>query len=81
MNMAPPDKGGTLALAKQEKNVDRIGKNGYLWGDTILDGLRYYEKKRKYMINALKHTSGRDSFINQINEVDIGFITDEKAER
>lgn len=58
-----------------QKNVDRIGIDGYLWQDTILDGLRYYEKNREYMVNALKHTSGRDAFINQINEADIGFIT------
>ena len=58
-----------------QANVDKIGEGGYLWQDTILDGLRFYEKNRKFMVNALKHTNGRDSFINQVNEADIAFIT------
>lgn len=66
-----------IYVREAQKNVDRIGKSGYLWRDTLLDGLRYYEKNRKFMVNALKHTSGRDSFINQINEADIGYITAE----
>ena len=66
-----------IYVREAQKIVDKIGKNGYLWRDTILDGLRYYEKNRKYMVNALIHTSGRESFINQINEADIGFITAE----
>ncbi len=70
-----------IFVQEAQKNVDRIGQEGYLWKDTLLDGLRYYAENRKYMINALKHTSGRDSFINQITEIDIGYITDEIREK
>ena len=66
-----------IFVQEAQKNVDQIGHDGYLWKDTLLDGLRYYSENRKYMVNALKHTSGRDSFINQITETDIGYITDE----
>ena len=66
-----------LFVQEAQGNVNKIGKDGYLWRDTLLDGLHYYEKNRKFMVNALKHTSGRDAFINLINETDIAFIMDE----
>lgn len=66
-----------IYVQEAQKNVDRIGTGGYVWRDTLLDGLRYYEKNRKFMVNALKHTSGRDSFINRINKTDIEYITAE----
>ena len=66
-----------IYVREAQKNVDRIGRDGYLWRDTLLDGLRYYERNRKFMVNALKHTSGRDAFINLINEADAAFITEE----
>ena len=66
-----------LFVREAQGNVNKIGKGGYLWRDTLLDGLRYYEKNRKLMVNALKHTSGRDAFINLINEVDITFVSGE----
>lgn len=58
-------------------NLAKIGHKGYLWKDTLLDGMRFYEENRKYMVNALKHTSGRDSFMNQMTEMNIGFISEE----
>ena len=36
-------------------NLAKIGHKGYLWKDTLLDGMRFYEENRKYMVNALKH--------------------------
>ncbi|MBQ7670125.1 MAG: TetR/AcrR family transcriptional regulator C-terminal domain-containing protein [Clostridia bacterium] len=66
-----------IYISEAQKNVDRIGHGGYVWKDTLLDGLRYYAENRKYMINALKHTSGRDSFINQMTKLNIGYIMDE----
>lgn len=66
-----------LFVRAAQSNVNKIGTDGYVWRDTLLDGLHHYEKNRKFMINALKHTSGRDAFINLINEADIAFIMDE----
>jgi len=39
--------------------MSKIGRDGYSWSDTLLDGARYFAEKREYFINALKHTSGR----------------------
>ena len=64
-----------IYVREAQANVDKIGEDGYLWRNTLLDGLRFYEENRNFMVNALKHTNGRDSFINQINEADIAFTT------
>ena len=59
------------------RNIGKIGTDGYVWKDTLLDGMRFYEENRKFMVNALKHTSGRDSFLFQMSEMNIQFITEE----
>ncbi len=59
------------------KNIGKIGRDGYLWKDTLLDGMRFYAENRKFMVNALMHTSGRDSFLFQMADMNIGFIENE----
>ena len=54
--------------------IGKIGENGYLWKDTLLDGMRFYDENRKFIVNALKHTSGRDSFLFQMSDMNIQFI-------
>ena len=66
-----------IYVGMAQNNLAKIGQNGYMWKDTLLDGMKFYEENRKYMVNALKHTSGRDSFINQMTEMNIGFISEE----
>ena len=63
-----------LFVQATKENLDRIGTDGCVWIDTLLDGIRSYEQYRKYVVNALKHTSGRESFINIMNETEIEFI-------
>ncbi|MBR1856347.1 MAG: TetR/AcrR family transcriptional regulator C-terminal domain-containing protein [Oribacterium sp.] len=60
-----------------EKNIRKVGIDGYVWKDTFLDGMRFYDENRKFMVNALKHTSGRDSFLLQMADMNIRFIEDE----
>ena len=57
--------------------IGKIGDKGYLWKDTLLDGMRFYDENRKFMVNALKHTSGRDSFLFQMSDMNIRFIENE----
>ena len=40
----------------------------------VCGSIRCYEQNRKYVVNALKHTSGRESFLNIINETEIEYI-------
>ena len=59
------------------KNIGKVGIDGYVWKDTFLDGMRFYDENRKFMVNALKHTSGRDSFLFQMADMNIRFIENE----
>ncbi|MBQ8094878.1 MAG: TetR family transcriptional regulator, partial [Clostridia bacterium] len=43
--------------------MNQIGKNGYVWKQTLLEGMRYFGSQREYICNLLRHTSGHDSFL------------------
>ena len=49
--------------------MSKIGDSGYLWKDTLLDGAKYFTANREYIINALRHTSGHDSFMLYVQKV------------
>lgn len=57
--------------------MKKIGKDGYTWRDTLLDGARYYSDNRKYIINALKHTGGQDSFKLYVSKVNTQLLVSE----
>lgn len=49
--------------------MDQVGKNGYSWNQTLYEGMEYYEKNKDYLANLLQHTSGYDSFIRNMTEI------------
>ena len=49
--------------------VDRIGEDGYLWKQTLYDGAQMYIDNKEYLANLLKHTSGHDSFMRYMAEI------------
>ena len=57
--------------------MSKIYKDGYRWKDTLLDGARYYYENRSYIINALKHTSGQDSFVGYVTRNNIKVLANE----
>ena len=57
--------------------MSKIDKDGYRWRDTLLDGARYYYDNRSYIINALKHTSGQDSFVGYVTRNNIEVLAKE----
>lgn len=57
--------------------MSKIDKNGYGWRDTLLDGAKYYYENRSYIINALKHTSGHDSFVGYVTRNNIEVLAKE----
>ncbi|MBR1763866.1 MAG: TetR/AcrR family transcriptional regulator C-terminal domain-containing protein [Ruminococcus sp.] len=57
--------------------MSKIDKNGYRWKDTLLEGARYYYDNRSYIINALKHTSGQDSFVGYVTKNNIRVLANE----
>ena len=62
-------------VLEADKFLGKIGRDGYAWRDTVRDGMRYFAENRRYFLNALKHTSGRDSFIEQKTRLDLEYIT------
>ena len=49
--------------------VDQVGADGYPWKQTLYDGARLYNENKDYLLNLLQHTSGHDSFIRYMTEI------------
>lgn len=49
--------------------MDRIGLDGYTWEQTLLDGARGFYAHRDYLANLFLHTSGHDSFVYYMTEI------------
>ena len=49
--------------------MSKIGRDGYSWRNTLIDGAHYFAEKREYFLNALRHTSGQDSFLRYLQKV------------
>ena len=49
--------------------VDQTGTDDYLWKQTLYDGARLYSENKEYLMNLLKHTSGHDSFMRYMTEI------------
>ena len=43
--------------------MEKVGEDGYVWRDTLLDGARAFYERKEYLKNLFLHTSGMDSFI------------------
>ncbi|WP_297957136.1 TetR/AcrR family transcriptional regulator C-terminal domain-containing protein [uncultured Ruminococcus sp.] len=55
--------------------MEKVGKNGYEWKDTLTDGMRFFDENRKYMKNLLLHTSGMDSFVRYFASANIKHLS------
>ena len=49
--------------------MGRIDGNGYPWKQTLLDGMRGFWDEREYLCNLFLHTSGQDSFVRYMTEI------------
>ena len=49
--------------------MDKIGVDGYVWRQTLIDGARMFERERDYLKNLLNHTTGHDAFIRYKVEI------------
>ena len=49
--------------------MDRIDGRDYLWSQTLLDGMRQFHSGREYLANLFLHTSGHDSFIRYMTDI------------
>ena len=49
--------------------MDSVGAGGLRWEDTLLAGARRFQKEKEYLANLFLHTSGHDSFILYMTEI------------
>ena len=49
--------------------MQKIGHDGYTWRQTLTDGVSSFAEHRDYLTNLLKHTTGADSFVRYMAEI------------
>ena len=64
-------------ITDAESIMRKIGVDGYEWRDTLYDAARYFDEHRSFAVNALKHTSGRDAFMRQMERINIDLLCNE----
>lgn len=47
--------------------VNKIDGKNYTLRDGILDVLKYFEDNKKFLLNAIKNTSGQNYFLNHVS--------------
>jgi len=48
--------------------MSRIGDT-YEWKQTLIDGAKYFYKEKEYLVNLFRYTSGHDSFVRYMTEI------------
>ena len=49
--------------------VDQTSSDDYQWKQTLYDGARLYNENKDYLINLLRNTSGHDSFMRYMTQI------------
>ena len=49
--------------------VDQTDADDYQWKQTLYDGARLYNENKDYLVNLLQHTSGHDSFMRYMTQI------------
>ena len=63
------------------KIMRKIGADGYRWQDALWEWARYFSEERGFLLNALRHTSGHDSFLTHMQKINIDLLTAEVKKR
>lgn len=63
-----------IQLLSSNSVMCKIGRDGYEWRDTLLDGANGFYENRDFVLNALRHTSGQDSFIENLRRINIDLL-------
>lgn len=54
--------------------MGKIDNKTFLWKDCLLSAALYYSENCKFIKNALEHTSGQDSFIENVQRINTEFL-------
>ena len=49
--------------------MNKIGVDGYAWEQTLIEGARGFYEHKQYLANLFLHTSGMDSFVQYMTEI------------
>ncbi len=60
---------------KAAKIMARLNENDALWEQTLLDWAKYFQEEKEYLANLFLHTSGHDSFIQYMTEINNAAFT------
>jgi len=56
--------------------MDRVGAGEYPWRQTTLEGALYFQSHREYLANLFMHTTGLDSFVFHMVELNYRHLRD-----
>jgi len=56
------------------KIMGRIDGKSYTWKQTLLDGARRYHSQKEYLANLFQHTTGHDSFIQYMTDINFAAL-------
>ena len=54
--------------------MNQTGSENYLWKHTLYDAARLYNENKEYLVNLLQHTSGHDSFMRYMAEINYSIL-------
>lgn len=57
-----------------EKIMSRVDADGKAWRQTLVDGAALFSEQKEYLANLFLHTSGLDSFIGYMREINYGSL-------
>lgn len=60
-----------------KSTMQKIGTDGYRWRDTLFESAHKFAQNRGFLLNALHHTSGHDSFVSHMERINIDLLTAE----
>ena len=62
--------------AAVEKIMNKIDGENYFWKNTLSDGINFFLENKNFLLNAITHTSGQNSFINNMTRVNLKIFLD-----
>ncbi len=60
--------------------MEHMGQDGYTWEDAYADSTKYYEENKKALANLVEHTSGMDSFVRNMTDINVDVYKNYLAE-
>ncbi len=54
--------------------MSRVDENDYMWKQTLIDGAKYFWREKEYLANLFQHTTGHDSFVRYMAEINFDVL-------